>query len=328
MVRTSNITGTQETAGKDQKPGALNPRDGIEKALGERAPVSSGSNTLKSDPNLTAAQTKSSGLSPRFAGIDMGESTAAAEGPAESIAPAGRTLSFMTGKHNKHFQPTGSNSRSGGAHVQELNITGLQAKNQGNSAPDDGSNLNRELMLPNPHAQSSPTEGLSDTSVQSAKSESDTSAGTFPGIKEQLFESIRSSLSQDEQRLTIRLHPPELGKVSVRVQEQQGQITGVLEVSKAETRYEIEHALPAVIKALQDAGVQIRRLEVVLTDQPEQQLFKDQSLQYGSFQQNLSSEGNYLGNGPSEEWPAHDNGYQDMSEPQLFIAEGSINMLV
>ncbi len=332
VVRTSNITGTQETptpAGKDRDPAALNTPDGIEKAVAERAPLSSGAKTPELDTNLSAAQTKASRPGPGFNGIDMGESAETAERPAVNSDPGGRTLSFTTGRHHKDFEPAGSNSLSGRAHVQQLSVTGLQTKDQTNSTSDYGSEAGREPTVPNTNPDYPPSADLSDTSVRTTQAENNNAAGqTFPGVREQLFESIRSSLGRDEQQLTIRLHPPELGQVSVRFQEQQTQITGVLEVSKAQTKYEIEHALPEVIKSLQEAGVQIRRLEVVLTDQPEQQLFRDQSLQYGSFQQNPSSESNNPGNGPPQEWPANDDGYQDLSEPQLAVADGSINMLV
>jgi flagellar hook-length control protein FliK len=331
IAQNSELAGAHKTAslpGKEQKLDVLDAADGIEKALGEKAAVSRRARTLELDSSVPATQTKSSEPLGRPAVIDSGEPDVAVERPADRKTATGRILSGLTGKHGKDSQPVG-NGLSGGSYAHGLRVTGLQTKNQGSSTSDYNSDLDQGPPLPQTNAQYSVEEAFSDTSVQSIRAENNTSnAATLPGVKEQLLESIHSSLRQDEQQLTIRLNPPELGKVSVKFQDQQSQITGVLEVSKAETKYEIEHALPEVIKGLQEAGIQIRRLEVVLTDQPEQQLFKDQSLQYGSFQQNLFSEGNSRGNGPSEEWRSSDNGYPDMAEPQMFVAEGSINMLV
>ena len=105
---------------------------------------------------------------------------------------------------------------------------------------------------------------------------------TGTGIKEQVQDFISRSLSgpSGSQRLTIRLNPPELGRIAIKFREHAGQITGVLEVNKAQTRSEIENALPEIIRNLTDSGVQLKRLEVVLTDQsqPRQDGFKDQSI--------------------------------------------------
>jgi len=77
----------------------------------------------------------------------------------------------------------------------------------------------------------------------------------------------------------------------VKFQEQGDQISGTLEVSKAQTRAEIEQALPEIIRSLADSGVAIRRLEVVLSqnEQSGNQGTKDPLLQDGTFQQRDSA---------------------------------------
>jgi len=92
---------------------------------------------------------------------------------------------------------------------------------------------------------------------------------TAPGensaaISEQIRESITSSSIGPDREITIRLNPPELGTVVIRFQEQENQITGILEVSKSQTRAEIQQVLPEITRDLQDFGVQIRRIEVVM----------------------------------------------------------------
>jgi len=86
--------------------------------------------------------------------------------------------------------------------------------------------------------------------------------------------------------------------------------------------------LPQIIRTLQDAGVQIKRFEVTLTEQPEQQPSRDQLLQDGLFQQRGSTGGSSPDGRFANEWLTEDSSYQDITEPQLLFAGESINMLI
>ncbi len=88
-------------------------------------------------------------------------------------------------------------------------------------------------------------------------------------VGEQILDSVQASAARGDRQVLVRLTPPELGTVLVRFQEQGEHLIGTLEVSSGETRREIEQALPQVLRTLQEAGVQVRRLEVVTSDQPE-----------------------------------------------------------
>lgn len=98
-------------------------------------------------------------------------------------------------------------------------------------------------------------------------------------IGEQILDSIQASTVRGDKQVLVRLNPPELGTVLVRFQEQGGRLTGTLEVSSSEARREIEQALPQVARTLQEAGVQVRRLEVVASDQPERDSNRDHTSQ-------------------------------------------------
>jgi flagellar hook-length control protein FliK len=178
--------------------------------------------------------------------------------------------------------------------------------------------------------------------LANAASQSDVSAS----VSKQIQESIHSSLRQDEQQITIRLNPPELGRVSIQFREQDGQLVGLLEVSKAQTRAEIQQALPQIIQNLADSGVQVKRLEVLLTNQQEQQDFKDPSLAAGA--DGSSGQGQPGTNSDSQEnnsawvradlsaealakadeWLTNDLGYTSFIEPSVHITNDSINILV
>jgi flagellar hook-length control protein FliK len=136
----------------------------------------------------------------------------------------------------------------------------------------------------------------------------------------------------ENQQITIRLNPPELGKVFIKFQEQDAQITGLLEVDKTQTRYEIEQALPQIIRDLADCGIAIKRLEVLLSgrEQSEQQAFKDQSLQNGwAQQQDSANPGTGSSNSPANEWLTNENSFSGLHELQeMFAGDHSINILM
>lgn len=154
-------------------------------------------------------------------------------------------------------------------------------------------------------------------------------------ISGQILESIQSSLQQGQSRLTIALNPPELGRVSVRFEEQGNQLIGILEVSQKQTRAEIEQALPQLLQNLQDGGVQIKRLDVMLNDQPEHGHAKDQSWNDAtgphSEQQNQEGREGRSGSdaGYDYEQPALEGNRAAFyeSEDAMLVGNGAINML-
>ena len=62
------------------------------------------------------------------------------------------------------------------------------------------------------------------------------------------------------------MHPAELGRVVVTLEEEKGNLSGLLEVSQKQTRAEIERALPGILQSLQNSGVAIKRLDVTLSN--------------------------------------------------------------
>ncbi|GEM_PF-5851908 len=91
-------------------------------------------------------------------------------------------------------------------------------------------------------------------------------------VGNQIHEAIKSSAEEGRDEITIRLNPPELGRVSIKLQHEQGQITGLLEFSKTQTRVEVENLMPQLVRSLQEAGVMVRRIDIVQT-QPDNPSF-------------------------------------------------------
>jgi flagellar hook-length control protein FliK len=158
---------------------------------------------------------------------------------------------------------------------------------------------------------------------------------TSSSVSGQILESIHSSLQQGQNRLTIALNPPELGRVLVRFEEQDNQIIGVLEVSQRQTRAEIEQALPQLLQSLPDSGVKVKRLDVMLNDQPGQGHTKHQawndSSGPNSEQQNQQERDNRQGTntGTGYDRQGSEAKRSDAYEPEGSMLSGNnaINML-
>jgi len=112
----------------------------------------------------------------------------------------------------------------------------------------------------------------------------------------------------------------------------------LMEVNKMQTRLEIERALPELVRNLQESGIQVKRVEVALTDQHESTdggVFKDQAFATGrehwSGQQGSAGKDAQISDfnrSEANEWLTNANEYAEFAEPQGLITDKSINMLV
>jgi len=169
--------------------------------------------------------------------------------------------------------------------VPESQILTRQPKSQNSSVANDNFNANFEQMFSHNAAQ------IAVAQKSSILPQTDKPVNDFyfsdasSDVAKQILESIYSSFSTDSKQITIRLNPPELGKVFIRFRQEDTNITGLLEVDKTQTKYQIEQALPQIIQNLQDSGIQIKRLEVALAQQDQQDPLPDQSTHQDWFQQ-------------------------------------------
>lgn len=110
-------------------------------------------------------------------------------------------------------------------------------------------------------------------------------------VAEQILDTVRASVMQGDRQIVIRLQPPELGTVIVRLREQDQHLEGVVEADNSDTRLEIERALPEVIGSLREAGVPIRRFDVTTGAPPESDLGRGSSPQDGASGQPHTGQG-------------------------------------
>jgi len=240
---------------------------------------------------------------------------------------------------NTQEQPLNSSGESilKSLNPQQVLVSTNQTKGDGNSfSNNNGSKQDFKQVLSANSAQHPVGEQTSVSTPTGKAANNASTSDMSASISRQIQESIQNSLHQTDKQVTINLNPPELGKVSIKFQEQDGQITGLLEVDKAQTRYEIERALPEIIRNLTDSGVQIKRVEVVLNEQSEQQPFKDQSVAAGkegtAGQQDSTNPGSQGGNsdwvGTNEYEHLNTDSYNGFAEPLVQLTGSSINVLV
>jgi flagellar hook-length control protein FliK len=151
----------------------------------------------------------------------------------------------------------------------------------------------------------------------------------------QILDQVQASLVRGDKQLLIRLDPPELGSVTVRFQEQRGVIEGILEVSRDQTRWELQEALPQALRSLQEAGIQIRRLDVVVSDQSDKEPARENWPQDGGAQEQDSDRREAGSQGlsavPWANWAAtQDNllGREEGASSRIDAVNGRIDMLI
>lgn len=229
---------------------------------------------------------------------------------------------------------------------QTPNITNTQSSQKQtrmNRNTTSSNSINSRVMQINSHNntptgtidQSNPT---AENNVITSNLTGQNSSGEVPvNMEKQILDSIQSSLSQQsgDKQIAVRLNPPELGEVFIKFQEQDTQITGLLEVSKTQTRSEIEQILPQIVRHLSDSGINIKRLEVVLTssEQTEQEAMKDNSLFNNQQQQhNFNDSGLYEGEqdrNKIHEWLDNNVNFENNARlKDALTVENSINILI
>jgi flagellar hook-length control protein FliK len=159
-------------------------------------------------------------------------------------------------------------------------------------------------------------------------------------ISKQITESIQNTtIRQDgEKQITVRLNPPELGSVIIKFSEKNSELTGALEVSKSQTKYEIEQALPEIIRSLSESGIQLRKIDVVSS---ESKLENSDSLKDQLMQNENSNDTTHDGSGNQndragdfdksgfQQWFSNTIEYSRGYSPyNQFASAGSINIMV
>jgi flagellar hook-length control protein FliK len=121
-----------------------------------------------------------------------------------------------------------------------------------------------------PEAQAKPNFSMTETAEVFKIRASDpvTASRTVEQITQKL--SLEQPVRADQQ-IRLTLTPQELGTIRITFREQNNEIVGLLEVQKPQTRKELEESMPQLLSSMQGQGVQVRRIEVVQWNAPQQQ---------------------------------------------------------
>ena len=156
---------------------------------------------------------------------------------------------------------------------------GLTLKDHLTAAGHDGPSTPQTQVWPNAGLSVEPLTALNNATsgrIDGSAAVNPT-GGDAPSIQEQVVSSIRGAVETQTHQLSVELNPPELGRVLIQFEQHDHSISGTLQVDNRATRAEIEQALPQIVQNLQDSGIQVKRLDVQLSDQY-QQAFRDSSL--------------------------------------------------
>jgi flagellar hook-length control protein FliK len=86
---------------------------------------------------------------------------------------------------------------------------------------------------------------------------------------QQIIDAARAPDVSPSSQINLTLNPDQLGRVRISFQQENGEITGMIEVEKAQTRYDIEKDIPQIVASLQDSGMQVKKIDVVQDNNPE-----------------------------------------------------------
>jgi len=86
-------------------------------------------------------------------------------------------------------------------------------------------------------------------------------------VTDQIAQSVRSSGVGLDRQVIIRLSPPDLGQVRVTLRASGNRVRGVLEVDNPETLRRLEREAGVLTQRLQEAGLQVKRMDVVMVRQ-------------------------------------------------------------
>lgn len=148
----------------------------------------------------------------------------------------------------------------------------------------------------------------------------------------QLTQALRAQGPQVGQQILVRLDPPELGQVRMILHEDGSALRGVVEVSNPRTCAELQQEMPALAQRLAESGIDVRRIEVVLSDQGRGDLADADGsavLQENHQGRQDGDQGDAAGGSPGEIDEADRGGdAAETREPNDYVSEASINVWI
>jgi flagellar hook-length control protein FliK len=238
-------------------------------------------------------------FSPARSAADTGASTRAPIGqPLESVPADGKvglTEKTNAGEMPRHDAPTtrprtapeGLNPNAARAQVERIPESG--------DAISTADTLRSEQKTETKSVETAGSLGISAGSLPKTAGSLGISAGdSAPAqpaqtpLSNQIAEKIEFTQLAQNRQITVRLDPPELGKVHIQLQTEGAEVRGVVQVDSARTLGDLHREAPALLERLQEAGIQIKTLEFQMNSdarggqqQTQQDIFNAFAQQHG-----------------------------------------------
>lgn len=129
---------------------------------------------------------------------------------------------------------------------------------------------------------------------------------------DQVSERINMMLSKNLKHVDIRLDPPELGKLQIRLSLNQDQASVQFTVGNQQTRDLVEHSMPRLREMLHQQGLQLAQNSVY--QDASRQAFSGQSGQQNQNGSGAQQSGNHSGNGAQAGADNHDDNFMSGGE--------------
>lgn len=148
-------------------------------------------------------------------------------------------------------------------------------------------------------------------------------------IAEQVRENIETSVNNGQNQITIKLNPPELGRVDIQLVEKNGEITGLMKIESIETKYAVQQQMPQILRNLEQAGINIKKMDIDLSNGSDQQNANTQSSDnlFANLHQNTYSQNQYNEFEPEASFEEPDITFSPQNQYGT-ITNRSVNMLV
>ena len=193
---------------------------------------------------------------------------------AEGAAQTGQGTGLTAGGGKSAGHRTGQAAEARGAKTRSANAPQTGAHPQvasadvaaGQSFTITSGQAHASMAAAGTAAKAAPVGDASPDAGQATSADAGRQAVETP-VADQIVQSIRGSSLRVDRQLVVRLSPPELGKVRVTLRTSGNQIHGVLEAENPETFKRLERETVGLVSRLQDAGLQVQRLDVTLTHQ-------------------------------------------------------------
>jgi len=183
------------------------------------------------------------------------------------------------------------------------------------------------------HLSNLPLTAAPQTGASQAPPSAPTQSFDRPGVVEQVADAQAWARVQNNGgSVTIRLEPPELGRVRLQVRQEAGGIRGLLEVESPRALAQLQSEAPALAARLADGGVRLRRMDVVLLEPSPSNQMPGSSLADQQHPQGNSQASQHGGQGQPDAPPGPTGelspDVQDAAPVMAVSADGSVNVWI